>query len=275
MPRAEFGSTRVESNGARLAYKRNGSGPPVLLIAPAGSRATIWYRYQVPALVGAGYQVVTYDQRGMPPTTGSGEPCDVATLSADAAVLIETLDLRGCRVVGASLGALVAQELAATRPELVATLALLGTRGAPDAFRTALARGQAEDLRHGPGGRLFPAVMSLPLLFAPGSLTDATFVEEWLMGLRHLAPQGEGPAAQFEATADYGGLKDPSAVVCPTLVVSFAHDVIMPPDGGADVAAAVRHGVHHVIADRGHFGFVEPPDLVSPLLIGFFAGGAR
>jgi pimeloyl-ACP methyl ester carboxylesterase len=275
MSAVDLGTPVVETNGVRLAYTRKGSGPPVLFIPPAGSRASIWNRYQIPAFVNAGYEVVTYDQRGVAPTTGSAEPCDVATLSVDAAALIEGLGISECRVVGASLGALVAQELAANRPELVSALALLGTRGAPDTFRATLARGQADELRRGPAGRLFPAAVLLPLLFAPRSLADSAFVEEWLMALRFLAPYGAGPAAQFEATANYEGLKDPNRVTCRTLVVSFDHDVIMPPALGAELAAGVGDGTHRVLDNRGHFGFVEPPDLVSPLLLEFFAGSVR
>jgi len=263
----------VETDGARLAYTRHGSGPSVLLIPPAGSRATIWQRHQVPALVAAGYEVVTYDQRGLPPTGGAVGPCDVTTLSTDAAALIDQLGLGPCRVVGSSLGSLVAQELAAARPDLVSALVLLATRGAPDTFRAALARGQAEELRRGAGGRLFTAAVTLSLLFAPGSLADPGFVDEWLMALQYLTPYGEGPAAHFEATAEYPGLKDPGAVRCPTLVVSFEHDVIMPPELGAAIAAAVPDGTHRVLADRGHFGYVERPDLVSPLIVDFFAVG--
>jgi pimeloyl-ACP methyl ester carboxylesterase len=114
-----------------------------LLIPPAASRATLW-RHQVPAFVEAGYPVFVYDLRE---TLPSGEPArifNLADLVTDAAELITALGIGPSRVLGASLGALIAQELTLTKPSLVMAVALIGPRGRTDAFRAALARGYAQ-----------------------------------------------------------------------------------------------------------------------------------
>ena len=51
-------------NGVRLAYDVHGEGEPVLLICATGQPAFSWSLSQVPALTGAGYQVITFDNRG-------------------------------------------------------------------------------------------------------------------------------------------------------------------------------------------------------------------
>ncbi|MCA1677269.1 MAG: alpha/beta hydrolase, partial [Actinobacteria bacterium] len=58
----------VEVNGIRLSYQVAGSGELVVLVMGTGSPGRVWQLHQVPALVAAGYRVVTVDNRGIPPS---------------------------------------------------------------------------------------------------------------------------------------------------------------------------------------------------------------
>ena len=58
-------------NHVPVNYVVTGSGPRVLLIMGAGSPGRVWNTYQVPALVKAGFEVVTMDNRGITSTPGS------------------------------------------------------------------------------------------------------------------------------------------------------------------------------------------------------------
>ena len=86
-----------------IYYEDHGAGQPVVLIHgyPLSGRA--WDK-QVPALLEAGYRVITYDRRGFgnssQPTTGY----EYDTFAADLHVLLETLDLRDVTLVGHSMG---------------------------------------------------------------------------------------------------------------------------------------------------------------------------
>lgn len=86
-----------------LHYEDHGSGRPVVLIHgwPLSGRS---WEAQVPALVDAGYRVITYDRRGFgqssQPTTGY----DYDTLAADLDVLMRHLDLSDATLVGFSMG---------------------------------------------------------------------------------------------------------------------------------------------------------------------------
>src|SRR5688572_22810475 len=116
-------------NGVRLAYEVHGEGEPVLLICGTGQPAFSWTLHQVPALTAAGYQVVTFDNRGVAPSEEPEGPYTVEGMADDAAALIEHLGIGPCRVAGYSLGALIAQELALARPELVRSAVLMATMG--------------------------------------------------------------------------------------------------------------------------------------------------
>src|ERR1700733_6517112 len=109
----------IDVDGVRLVYNISGHGPPLVLVCGTGQAAYTWSLFQVPALVAAGYTVITFDNRGMPPSDCPPAPYTVQEMAHDLAGLIEGLGLAPCRVVGFSLGAMIAQELALARPDLV------------------------------------------------------------------------------------------------------------------------------------------------------------
>ena len=57
-----------------LDYEVKGEGEPVLLIAGCGQPAVAWHLSLVPALVAAGYQVATFDNRGVAPSSSPDLP---------------------------------------------------------------------------------------------------------------------------------------------------------------------------------------------------------
>src|SRR5918911_233749 len=87
-------------NGVSLVYDVFGEGDPVLLVCGTGQRSFTWQLFQVPALTQAGYRVVTFDNRGVPPSEAPPGPSTVQELADDAAGLIEHLYLAPCRVAG-------------------------------------------------------------------------------------------------------------------------------------------------------------------------------
>jgi non-heme chloroperoxidase len=94
---------RENSAPIDLYYEDHGAGKPVVLIHgyPLSGRA--WDR-QVPALLGAGHRVVTYDRRGFGQSSRPTVGYDYDTFAADLAVLMEQLDLRDATLVGHSMG---------------------------------------------------------------------------------------------------------------------------------------------------------------------------
>ena len=86
-----------------IYYEDHGTGPPVVLIHgyPLSGRA--WDRV-VPALLEAGYRVITYDRRGFGQSSRPATGYDYDTFAADLHALLEHLDLRQAFLVGHSMG---------------------------------------------------------------------------------------------------------------------------------------------------------------------------
>ena len=87
----------------QLYYEDQGSGKPVVLIHgwPLSGRS---WEAQVPALVAAGYRVVTYDRRGFGASSQPWSGYDYDTFAADLNGLMTELDLKDATLVGFSMG---------------------------------------------------------------------------------------------------------------------------------------------------------------------------
>jgi pimeloyl-ACP methyl ester carboxylesterase len=86
-----------------IYYEDHGAGQPVVLIHgyPLSGRA--WDK-QVPALLEAGYRVITYDRRGFGKSSQPAVGYEYDTFAADLHALLEYLDLRDAVLVGHSMG---------------------------------------------------------------------------------------------------------------------------------------------------------------------------
>ncbi len=99
-----------------LYVEREGDGVPILLVHPAGATASTWGEL-VPLLAQTG-QVIVYDRRGY--GRSGGPPAgSIPTHSGDAAALLEGLCAEPAVVVGTSIGATIAIDVALSRPDLV------------------------------------------------------------------------------------------------------------------------------------------------------------
>ena len=76
-----------------LYYEDHGSGPPVVLIHGWPLSGASWEK-QVPALLGAGHRVITYDRRGFGRSSQPDSGYDYDTFASDLNEIMTKLDLR-------------------------------------------------------------------------------------------------------------------------------------------------------------------------------------
>jgi pimeloyl-ACP methyl ester carboxylesterase len=260
----------VFTNGIRLAYERSGRGERVLLIMGTAASGRAWTLHQTPALVQAGYQALTFDNRGIPPSDVPAGKYSLADMVADTKGLIEALDAGPCRIVGVSLGAMIAQELAISWPHLVRCAVLMATKSRSDAAR--LAHGRAHLSVIASGVKLPPAYAAAQMAFqmlSPASLNDDEAVGLWLETFELAA--GNWSAAQGQLWADLSGDQRERlrGVAAPCRVIAFSDDLVTPPYLGAEVAEAIPDCDFIEIGPCGHFGYLERPDEVNSAIIEF------
>lgn len=100
----------VVEDGATIHVVERGSGPALLLLHGMLLSSDIWV-HQLTDLA-ARHRVVAVDMRGHGRSTLGSRPWDVETMAGDVRAVVDALDLRGCLLVGHSMGGMVALKLA-------------------------------------------------------------------------------------------------------------------------------------------------------------------
>lgn len=101
MPYVSVG--QENSGSIDLYYEDHGSGRPVVLIHGWPLSGRSWEK-QMPALVAAGYRVITYDRRGFGDSSKPTFGYDYNTFTQDLHELMTRLDLHDAALVGFSMG---------------------------------------------------------------------------------------------------------------------------------------------------------------------------
>lgn len=260
----------VSVNGIRLAYERTGTGKRVLLIMGQAAGGNVWSMHQVPALNEAGYEAITFDNRGMPPSEVPSGDYSLDDLVTDTEGLIEALDAGPCRVVGTSLGAFVATGLALKRPDLVTCCVLLAFRARTDVFRRALHEGESALAREGITlPPRYDAVMSALQMFSRATLNDEETITPWLDVYEMSAARREAAGGQ-DAIDLFSDRRDAlRAVSVPCRIIAFSEDLMSPPHLCAEAAEAIPDCDLVEIGSCGHLGYLERPTEVNSAMIEF------
>lgn len=180
--------------------------------------------------------------------------------------LVPALGIERAHLVGHSMGALIALELASRDPGRVASIALLGAAPKMPVHPALLeAAGRPEPLAprmicdwgFGPAGHIGGHK-------APGG---------WMLGQAlSLLGRSAGPVLHTDLAACNAYERGPEAaraVGCPALVLAGTTDRMTPARQGAALADAISGSRYVVIPDCGHMMMVEQPDAVLDALIAF------
>lgn len=262
----------LEVNGVRLSYDLTGEGPVVALVAGRGMPREWWTEDHVRPYREAGYSVLRFDNRGMPPSESAHEPFTLSDLVDDAAALLDALELSRCVVVGHSMGSLITQELAHRRPDLVRAAAMVASLARQPGWVDVFHHGMIELFE---SGAAVPTELLLGTLFGqlynPGELADDQRVMPWLEELLSEPPwEDPGRVNQWRAYAGYRG--DPARlarIAAPCLVVSFERDLIMPPVLGREVAQAIPDARFVELPHAGHWGMILDPASTHRIVLDF------
>ncbi|MEM9010847.1 MAG: 3-oxoadipate enol-lactonase [Pseudomonadota bacterium] len=254
----------VSVNGVRLHAALTGpvDGRPIVFANSLGTDFRVWDR--VLARLPGDLRVLRYDKRGHGLSEVPPGPYTIDALTADAAGLMDWAGMRGALFVGLSIGGLIGQALASTRPELCRALVLMDT--AAKIGGAALWQERIAAIRAGSLSAIAPATMER---WFSTSFRDeqAEEVAGWRTMLERMPEEGYIACAEAIAAAD---LTEASrALTLPTLAICGEEDGSTPPDlvrATADLIAGCRF---ELIAGAGHLPCVEAPERITGLLTAF------
>src|SRR5436305_6643645 len=162
----------IPVDGGRIAYRRLGSGRPLIVLNGLAATSAGWDRSFIDRRA-SGNEINLLDNRGIGASTDDGAPFDIAQLADDTARVIEALEFERASVLGWSLGGFIAQTLALDHYGLVDRLILLSTDpgGADAKLASPDVRSRLADMSGTPHEQ---ARRLLSLLF-PGDLADSIY----------------------------------------------------------------------------------------------------
>jgi pimeloyl-ACP methyl ester carboxylesterase len=265
----------LQTADAAVYYEESGSGPDVVWLAAGDQRGSIWRRYQVPSF-DASYRNITYDARGVGETTSEQPPpWPIADHAADVIALIEARCTAPVALVGLSMGSLIAQEVAFTRPDLVRVATVMGTCVRKTGFIREWEQAEIDFRRA--GGTLSPEFALAHyafLLYPANALGDDALWDK----LRALVADdfserdGEMLAAQWQACLDYDSTDRLPQCQVPLHVIGFSEDVQTPPQRASQVAELAANGTFHLLEGLGHgSAFGHRPDVVNEQIAAILA----
>lgn len=262
-------TTITADDGTRLAYERSGSpsGRTIVLLAGFKAAATSWM-YQVPALVEAGFDVVTVDLRGHGLADRPADGVDMARRGQDVRDVLDALDLRGVVLVGGSMGGnTIWSYLSQFGSGRVAGVVVV------DQTPRML---NSENWPHGFYGY---DASNIDTYFAERIPDTGRGTPLWRRGMRlvrllkamkgaeRVLTPGELHLLNDHARADWRPTIGSTDV--PVLFVAGAESEFWPAAHAAASAALTVHGSSVVLAHDGHAANIEQPRAFNAALLGF------
>src|SRR5262249_27735867 len=113
-------------DGVRIAYRRVGVGPPLVVLNGFAATSADWDPSFIDRLASSN-ELILLNNRGIGGSTDDGQPFDIAQLADDTAHVIDALGVERANVLGWSMGGFIAQALALNYADRVDKLVLLST----------------------------------------------------------------------------------------------------------------------------------------------------
>ena len=238
--------------GAALHWREDGAadGPPVIFANSLGTDLRLWEK--VLPLLPPGLRIIRFDNRGHGLSSRVAGAYAMSDLVGDAAALLESLDVRDAVFVGLSIGGMIAQGLAAERPELTRALVLSNT--AARMGTDTMWRDRINAVRD--GGITAIADTVLERWFTPEFRAGAEF-PLWRNML--LATPVEGYLGCCHALARADLTQETAKLRLPVCVIAGDQDGSSPPEQVKQTADLIPEADFHVIENAGHLPCVEQP----------------
>jgi pimeloyl-ACP methyl ester carboxylesterase len=278
-PFAHQGAQIARANGIDICYEIFGepTAEPLLLIMGLGAQMVLWDDDFCEQLAAHGFRVIRFDNRdiGHSSRMSGGErltawellklrllripvaaPYKIFDMAKDTIALMEVLGISSAHLVGASMGGMIAQEIAITYPERVRSLtSIMSTTGNPKVPP--------------------PSGEAAAMLMAPPPTTKQEYLDRFARTWKVLRvgsfPEDEardrdraercfarglnpaGVGRQLRAILASGSRRARLRnVTAPTLVIHGTVDPLVHPMGGRDTAAAIPGAKLLMIDGMGH-----------------------
>ena len=267
-----IGMPRVTRDGASIHYAVDGpiDGPTVLLLEGLGYGRWMWH--WLTEDLADEYEVLRPDNRGTGDSDVPEGPYTIADMAADARAVLDDHGVDRVHVCGASMGGMIAQEVALT-DDRVASLTLLCTSpGGENAvempaevqehiFSPPEDADAHERIRY----LMEPAVSDDFYEREPGLVEQ---IVDWRL-TGDATPTGR--KAQAAAVAEFDATDRLGELSVPTLVLHGTDDRVLPVENAELLSTHLPHATVELIEGGPHLFFIEERDGINARIRSFLA----
>jgi 3-oxoadipate enol-lactonase len=253
----------AENRGIRLYWEEYGSGPPVLLIMGLSFTHEMWFR-ALPSLASE-YRVIVFDNRGMGRSDVPKGLYSIPQMATDAHAVIRAAGISAADVIGASMGGMIAQELALRFPDCVRRLVLACTSHGGPFARWPDVTGHARRNNRSGAGRWERAL--IPLLYA--DTTPRERIDEDLKIRSRCQWCYRGFLGQLAGILVWSSYRRLPRIGVPTLVIHGESDRLVPPQNGKAVASRIPRAQFRLVPDAGHMLLTDQPEFCEQIVLSF------
>ena len=247
----------VELNGIRINYEVEGQGEPLVMIMGFSATLSGWTT-QVP-FFRKYYRVVTFDNRGVGKSDKPQGPYSTKMMADDTVRLMDLLGIEKAHIMGASMGGMIAQELAINYPQRVMKLVLACTYACQDEASGGTSQPTAGEMASAVIGLAF----NKPLYrFAFGLLGRIQLI---FMGASDVV----GIAGQGEACRKHNTLERLSSITAPTLVIVGTEDRLINPVSSEVIAGKISNAKLVKVEGGSHAFNFEMKDAYNREVLNF------
>ena len=207
----------------------------------------------------AGYQVIAFDNRGIPPSDVPPPPYSVTQMAQDAIGLLEHLDRGPYALVGSSLGGLITQTVALQRPDLVHAAVFNFGCGNFSAFIRPFFLSMVELLEKGDPPHSVITALMLPIFIPPTQWANNTVVDEALKIIPTFLPKdivgllGQHHANLLWSKEDH--VEELTGLKMPALAIANEYDMAFPPPIVKEAVSRMPKGEYVEILGAAHGSF--------------------
>jgi pimeloyl-ACP methyl ester carboxylesterase len=278
---------KISANGLQLEVEDHGplGGEPLLLIMGLGMQLVGWHEDLVRLFVARGFRAIRFDNRDIGLSQGfDGQgvpnmpmaalmhvvglplrpPYTLADMADDAAGVLDALGIASAHVCGASMGGMIAQQMALRHARRVRSLTLIMTTSGARRLPGPSLEVRRAMLAAPSNPRDLESVLAhyrrlYTLIGSPGLRPSDDWLDTRLRLSLGRSYRPQGTTRQLMAIlADGDRSPQLSRIGVPTQVIHGAADPLVPVAAGHDLARKIRGARIDVIEGMGH-------DLPQPL----------
>jgi 3-oxoadipate enol-lactonase len=254
-------------NDIDINYSVEGDGPETVVLVNGLADELETWAYQTPALLDAGYRVLSFDNRGIGTSSKPAGPYSSEMLAADTKALVDELGITDFHLMGVSMGGMIAQAYALEHAADLRSLTLACTYAAPGPFCSRMFAMWADVV----------PVQGVPMVMREVALWAFTLdffrdrepeLVEFETAMRYVDQPVHAYLAQFAVIQNHDATTQLSKITVPTLVLAGEEDILIP--------TRLSHELHDLIPGStwattagGHACVWEHPDEFNARFVDF------